>query len=63
MDINEADGVADPSEMRELKRVANMIGLEEGRYSALLDKRLADVETIDVSNTESTALFSASPPA
>lgn len=55
MDVMKADGVADPSEMRELKRVANMIGLEEGRYSALLDKRLADVETIDVSNTESLA--------
>lgn len=55
MDVMKADGVADPSEMRELKRVANMIGLEEGRYSALLDKRLADVETIDISNTESLA--------
>lgn len=55
MDVMKADGVADPNEVRELKRIAKMIGLDEARYTALLDKRLAGVKTINVSTTESLA--------
>jgi len=46
MDVMKADGVADPGELRQLKRIATLIGLDDARYSALLDKRLAEVETL-----------------
>jgi len=55
MDVMKADGVADPSEIRELKRIATMIGLDEGRYTALLDKRLAGVQLIGASSAENLA--------
>ncbi|MDC0314327.1 TerB family tellurite resistance protein [bacterium] len=55
MDVMKADGVADPNEIRELKRIAKMIGLDENRYTALLDKRLAEVKTIGVATTENLA--------
>ncbi len=51
MDVMKADGAADPNEVRELKRIANLIGLDEARYTALLDKRLAEVGTIVVGSS------------
>jgi len=55
MDVMKADGVADPNEVRELKRIAKLIGLDENRYTALLDKRLAEVKTIGVATAENLA--------
>ena len=46
MNVMSTDGSADPAELRELEGIANQIGLDSARYRALLDRRLADVETV-----------------
>lgn len=46
LDVMKADGIADPRELEQLDRIAQAIGISPGKYRALLDQRLAEVEVI-----------------
>ncbi|MDC0048740.1 TerB family tellurite resistance protein [Verrucomicrobia bacterium] len=53
LDIMKADGVADSRELTELKNLSERIGLDNNRYQALLDRRIASVGSIKTDSESS----------
>jgi uncharacterized tellurite resistance protein B-like protein len=49
MEVMNADGVAEASELREIDRIAKLIGLDEKHYRELLDRRLSTVSVVATS--------------
>jgi len=49
MEVMNADGVAEATELREIDRIAKLIGLDETHYRELLDRRLSTVAVVATS--------------